>query len=186
MLIGLTGQNASGKGAIARYLGKKGFLYFSLSDILRNELKRRGKRSDREALLALGNELREEEGAGILAELILKCLPGGRSCVIDSIRNPAEVEALRKRKDFMLVAVEAPIGARFERIKNRGREQDPKTFEAFVELEERESRGKEDNHQQLARTIALADFVISNDGTLEDLEDKVEKLMRDIESGQTE
>ena len=58
MIIGLTGANASGKGEAAGYLKSKGFAYYSLSDILREEAKLRGIEPSRENLIKLGNELR--------------------------------------------------------------------------------------------------------------------------------
>ncbi len=38
-IIGLTGRNAAGKGTIADLLKKRKFIYHSLSDTLREELK---------------------------------------------------------------------------------------------------------------------------------------------------
>ena len=38
MIIGVSGLNASGKGEFCRYLGSKGFIPFSLSDVIREEL----------------------------------------------------------------------------------------------------------------------------------------------------
>ncbi len=59
MIIGLTGKNASGKGETANYLKSKGFVYFSLSDELREEAKEKKIVATRENLIALGNELRK-------------------------------------------------------------------------------------------------------------------------------
>ena len=42
-LIGLTGTNGAGKGEVAAYLMKKGYAYVSLSDEIRDELRRQGK-----------------------------------------------------------------------------------------------------------------------------------------------
>ena len=43
MLIGLTAKNAAGKDEVARCLVERhGFSYFSLSDLLREELKKQG------------------------------------------------------------------------------------------------------------------------------------------------
>ena len=42
MLIGLTGRNAAGKGEVARYLQKKSFYYYSLSDVIREDIRSRG------------------------------------------------------------------------------------------------------------------------------------------------
>jgi len=186
MLIGLTGPNAAGKGAVAGYLKKKRFSYLSLSDVLRDELRFRGRKIDREALFSTGNELRQSEGPGVLAERVLERTVSGRSYIIDSIRHPAEVASLRKRSDFFLIVVDAPTDTRFERIKQRKREKDPTTFDGFLDLEEREMAGKEDDHQQLARTITLADYVIDNNGSFKELGEKVDRMVSEIESRCTE
>src|SRR5437867_11714994 len=47
MLIGLTGRNAAGKGEVARYLAKKSFYYYSLSDVIRDEIRSRGRSEER-------------------------------------------------------------------------------------------------------------------------------------------
>ena len=67
MLIGLTGRNAAGKGEVAEYLKKKSFYYYSLSDVIRDEIRSRGQEPTREALIEVGNELRQKHGAHILA-----------------------------------------------------------------------------------------------------------------------
>ncbi len=127
MIIGLTGKNGSGKGEAARFLTESGYEYYSLSDILRDELKARGKEVTRENLIAIGNEVRENHGAGALAERTLQKLGAEAHAVVDSVRNPFEVEALRRRSDFHLLSIEADPQTRFERTKARGRENDPKT-----------------------------------------------------------
>jgi len=41
LIIGLTGKNCAGKGTVAEYLAKKGFVGYSLSDIIREELSKK-------------------------------------------------------------------------------------------------------------------------------------------------
>src|SRR5215468_935904 len=105
MLIGLTGRNASGKGEVAAYLVKKSFYYYSLSDVIREEIRRRGQPLTRENMIETGNELRYHFGPGILAKRILEKIEADKHYVIDSIRNPSEVETLRTAKDFKLLKV---------------------------------------------------------------------------------
>src|SRR5437773_7761419 len=71
MLIGLTGRNAAGKGEVARYLQTKSFYYYSLSDVIRDEIRSRRLQPTRDLLIAVGNELRQKYGAKILAERVL-------------------------------------------------------------------------------------------------------------------
>jgi len=91
-LIGLTGTNGAGKGEVANFLKKKGYAYYSLSDLVRQELNKEGKELNRNNLIKMGNKLREKFGADILARLVVKKIRG--KAVIDSIRNPKEVEYL--------------------------------------------------------------------------------------------
>src|SRR5438034_4558811 len=138
MLIGLTGRNAAGKGEVAKYLQSKSFYYHSLSDAIRDEIRSRGLAPTREMLIQTGNELRRRFGSAVLAERILQRLDDDKNYVIDSIRNPAEVEAFRRAKHFRLISVEAPVELRFQRTVRRGRENDPMTLDKFKELENRE------------------------------------------------
>ena len=71
MIIGLTGKNASGKGEVADYLKTKGFVYYSLSDELREEATKRNIEPSRDNLTNLGNELRKKHGPNYLAQKIL-------------------------------------------------------------------------------------------------------------------
>ena len=176
MLIGLTGKNASGKGEVARCLQARGFEYYSLSDVIRDEIRARGEEPTRERLVRTGNDLRERLGAGVLAHRVLRKLDADTHAVIDSIRNPAEVETLRSTGHFRLVSVEADQRTRFERIRNRNREGDPQDFQGFVELEVREAKGNA-HSQNLIAVEQLADSTLANDGTLGELETAVDTLL---------
>jgi dephospho-CoA kinase len=177
MLIGLTSRNAAGKDEVARCLVERhGFRYFSLSDVLREELVREGLPVTRENLIRKGNDLRLSQGPGVLAEKALETLREEEKAVVVSIRNPGEVEALRRRADFLLVGVDAPVELRFSRAKARGRTDDAASLEDFIRQEQAELAG--DSHQQqLDRCFRMADRVLVNEGTLEELFSKVEKIL---------
>jgi len=176
MLIGLTGRNASGKGEVARYLQKKSFYYYSLSDVIRDEIRARRLDPTRELLITVGNELRQRYGANILAERILAKIEDDKHYVIDSIRNPSEVDAFRAAKHFKLLRIEAPAELRFQRILKRHRESDPVTLAEFVELENREAEG-DDTSQNLVKVELMADHSVANDSTLEKLYPQIDELL---------
>lgn len=177
MIIGLTGKNGAGKGEVAKYLQNRGFHYYSLSDVLREEAARHGGAISREVLVELGNRLRSEHGPGILAEKVFARLDPEKHYVIDSLRHPSEVQVLKRRADFILATVRAPEQLRFQRLKQRGRERDPKTLEDFKELEAREAQSDTASDQQLDRTIAMADIVLDNTGPLKMLHEKVREVL---------
>ncbi len=177
MIIGLTGKNGSGKTAVSEYLVSRGFEYHSLSDAIREEILTRGLQITREVLIDVGNELREKFGPGILAERILPSLDSGQNYVIDSIRNPQEVDVLRSRNDFTLLALEAEQGTRFERSRKRGRENAAQTLSQFAEEEARELDSDNPARQQLNATRQKADLIVTNDGTLEELHRRLDALL---------
>lgn len=173
-LIGLTGTNGAGKGETAAYLRTKGYAYFSLSDIIRDKLKEDGLEASRDNLIRKGNDLRRSGGSDILAKLVMDKVAG--KAVIDSIRNPKEVAFLKTRPGFILLAVDAPAALRFERVRKRGRNESAGTLEDFVR-KEAEENGADPDAQQLRACMDLADRIIINDGTLEELRRKLEELL---------
>lgn len=177
MLIGITGFYCSGKDTAADFLvGKKGFVHYSLSDALRDELRRRGKEITRANLLETGFDLRNTRGFGVLAELAVEKCRKTRDCenfVITSIRHPDEIRRLAAESDFFLLKLDAPSEIRFERLKKRGREQDPRTFEEFMAFEQKES-ATEGPGQQLGICAAMADVTVDN--SLNDYKTLYEKL----------
>ena len=172
--VGLTGPNASGKGEVAACLAEAGFDRHSLSDVVREEATRQGLDHSRDSLIRTGTYLREKFGPGVLAERILSLL-GGRS-VVDSIRNPGEIEVLRRLPGFHLLGVDAPLEIRFERSRARGRSGDGLTLEDFRRKESLEESGRGPG-QQLRVCLSLSDVVLLNDGTIEDLRRKVREAL---------
>ena len=181
MIIGITGKYASGKDSVAEYLVKKGFTHYSLSDEIREEAKKRKIKPARENLIQLGNELREKFGSGILAERILLKMGRDRekNYVVTSIRNPEEVKVLQKEEQFTLIAVTADIKKRFQWLQQRSRDGDPKTFQELVEKENIE-QSSDPGKQQLHTVEQMAGKILKNEGTLEELYQKTEKLLDDL------
>ena len=181
MIIGLTGKNGSGKGEVAQFLRERGFALYSLSDVIREELKRNRRQITRENLIEVGNQLRTTYGPSVLADRILEKLDPDKNYVVDSFRSPFEVEAFRRRGNFVLIHVVADAQVRFERIRARAREKDPKTFDEFLELEHAEDRDIETS-QQLSKTASMANFALENNGTLEELHEKIREALVKISS----
>jgi dephospho-CoA kinase len=173
-LIGLTGPNGAGKGEVAAFFVSRGYSYRSLSDIIREKLASVGLPSGRDNLIAKGNELRRTGGPDVLARLTLRNIQG--RTVIDSIRNPAEVECLRKEDGFILLAIDAPPALRFERVLRRGRDESAATLDDFIRKEV-EEMGANPEAQQIHRCLEMADAVIMNDGALDDLHRRLEAFL---------
>lgn len=180
MIIGLSGKNASGKGVVVRYLMEKGFEVFSLSDVIRDDLKATGDDVTREEMIKRGNELRERFGPSILADRIIIRMRPDRNYAIDSIRHSAEVEAFRKLDGFSLLWIDSEDTVRFDRIRSRGREGDPKTLEEFRDIEKREMEEASEFHQQILRCRELSDHIIENNGSIADMHDQLGTVLLEL------
>ena len=175
MLIGLTGRNASGKSTLVAWFVSKGMLSESCSDSIRAHLREQGVAESRSALSEGGRELRRMGGAGSLAEMLLERLAGS-DAVIDSIRTPGEVEALRSREDFVLIEVRAGMEARWKRAQERARAGDALDRETFFAQEQSEAVAKDEAGQALDATADLADMILVNDGSIDELNADLEEL----------
>ena len=182
-IIGLTGRNAAGKGTVAYFLEKNSFVYHSLSDTLREELKRRNLEESRENLIQIGNDLRKNGGPGVLADLMIHSLLSLEDHIVDSIRNPSEVKSLRRvypNHKFVLISVDASPEIRYERLKSRNRLGDSSSWEIFLEQEKLEESSKDPNKQQLLATISEAEFNVDNSGSIEQLENQIKAILKKL------
>ncbi|MBI2042762.1 AAA family ATPase [Candidatus Pacearchaeota archaeon] len=181
MLIGLTGRIASGKGEIVEYLKKKGFEYITISKIIREEAAKIKIPITRESLQDLGDLIRKHEGGNGWVKRMIERIDLKKNFIIDGIRNPGEVEELKKLIGFVLVSVDAPQKIRFERIISRNKPSDPKIWEEFVKVDGRDFLDLENPlGQQVGKCMALANFHVVNDSTREEFERKIEEIYAKI------
>ncbi len=185
-IIGLTGYMGSGKGELVKLLQQRGYTYTSLSDAVRAEATKRGLDHTREHLQFVGNQLREEQGPGILGKKIRETVEQERErrWVIDGIRNPGEWEELKQLPNFEMIGVTASPDTIVERIMQRNREGTPLSREeVLTKLNRERGIGEPPEGQQVQRCLDHADFLIVNEGTLEDLDAKLTHFER-LESGE--
>ncbi len=188
--IGVVGQIASGKGVLVNWLtGHLGFKSFSLSSIVHDEFKKRNVGvgfSDpltRKTLQDMGDELRRVFGDDILAKRIMeRCRDRvSRLIIIEGIRNPAEIKFLKKNKNFILIGVKASREIRFKRLLSRGKEWDPKTYSDFLKVDRRDiGVGQNKSGQQVGECLKYCDYVLMNNNSVEEFEEKIQKLMINI------
>jgi dephospho-CoA kinase len=181
--IGLTGRMASGKGEVVRILKNHGLRYISLSDIVRREAAKSEPGLARGQMQDLGNRLRAEGGAGILGKMVRELIEaaGESPWVIDGIRNPAEVAELRKMARFFLIGIESNVEIILARMKERGRSTDTVSeAELRTALAREWGAGEPEGGQQVGPTMAMADFVIANNGSLAELTAGLDALLKKI------
>jgi dephospho-CoA kinase len=178
-IIGITGTNAAGKGTVVDILKQDfGFKHLSVRDYLAKEVKKRNLEVNRNTLIETANDIRKNHSPSyIVEELYKEAEKLQEPVVIESIRTEGEVEALQKKPNFILIAVDADTKTRYERSLKRNSETDHLTCEEFIETEEREMNSHDKGKQNLMKCIEMADILIPNNGTIEDLREKVREYI---------
>jgi len=184
MIIGITGTIAAGKGTVSKYLEEVyDFKHLSVRKYLVEKLIRiennilTEEDVTRDAMVELANKLRSKHGPDFIVKELYKQATNYPNSIIESIRTVGEVLSLREIPNSILLAVDAPLELRYERAKIRKGLTDSVTFEKFAEEEKREMESDNIGKQNLNACISLADRVIINDGSLQDLKEKVSTLL---------
>jgi len=177
VVIGVAGMPGAGKATVRRIIKRMGYPAVVMGDVIREEAKRGGLEPTPENLGQIMLRLREEEGPAVVAKRCVPKIMEAREPVvlIDGIRSPQEVEEYKRHfLSFTLIAIHTSPEKRFRRLFRRGRSDDPRTWETFLERDRRElSVG-------LGDVIAQADHMIVNDGTMEQLEEEVQRVLKEL------
>ncbi|MEI6123279.1 MAG: AAA family ATPase [Bacteroidota bacterium] len=183
IIIGITGTLGAGKGTIVDYLVRNhGFVHFSVREYLVKEITLRGLRVNRDNMVLVANELRAAHYPSYIVEQLYNiALQNQRSCVIESIRTPGEAEMLKTKGNFYLFAVDADAELRYHRISLRASETDHVSFDTFIENEKREMTSEDPNKQNLKKCIEMADYVLLNNGCIDDLYNELIVVLNKID-----
>jgi dephospho-CoA kinase len=178
-LIAFTGMPGSGKSEAVQTVSEIGIPVIRMGDMVWEEVKKRGLKLTDKNVGEIASKMREEQGMDIWARKTLdkiKSLVQAEALVIDGIRNLEEVNRFRKelRGDFFLVAVVADKETRYKRLLHRQR-QDDSTI-----IKDLEMRDKRELEWGLGSVIASADIVILNEGSIDELHEKVRESIRNI------
>ncbi len=148
----------AGKSTIAEGLKSKGFDTINMGNAVRTEAKKNNLDPTGPNLGKLMLELREKNGPGAIAELVIPEIKNSKSnvVIIDGIRSNAEIDVLRQHGTVKLLAIHASTDKRFGFLQQRGRSDDPKTKENFEERDTRELG------VGISNSIALSDDAITN------------------------
>lgn len=170
-IVGITGTLGAGKGTIVDYLtNNKGFKHYSVRQFLIDEINKAGLPVNRDTMTEVANNLRAKYSpAYIIEELYKKAVQIGGNAIIESIRTPGEVKFLKKQGNFLLIAIDADPQIRYKRITLRATETDHISYDTFISNEKREFTTSDPNKQNLSKCIELADIILQNNGSIDEL-----------------
>ena len=177
-VIAVVGLAGSGKTEIVRYLEGKGLPKVYFGGPVFAEMKKRGLPISETNERAVRLELRKTHGMAAMAVL---CLPQiekyyeTNHVIIESHYSWEEYLVLRKRfvDKFKIIAAYAPPHIRYARLADR-----PHRSLTAPEAWARDKSQIEDSHQ--AGPIAMADYTIDNQSTLQYLHEQTEKAYQNI------
>jgi dephospho-CoA kinase len=167
----------SGKSEAMEVAKSRGYPVVRMGDLIWEEVDRQGRPRDAKNVGEVANGMRQTHGRDVWAvrtvERVRDVAKGHPVVLIDGIRNFEEVDTLRRSlgHDFVLVAIHTDPDHRFQRMVHRGRADDSKDPTVLRARDEREMGWG------IARTIALADEMLVNDGTLQSFRSKVSYLL---------
>jgi dephospho-CoA kinase len=179
IIIGLAGKMASGKAAVGEYFVKKyGAKKIRFSDPLRQILDVLDLPDSRQNLQMLSTSVRQNFGDDILSKAAMKLVSrlNDDILVIDGVRRTTDIENFKKLKNFFLIYIEASLEKRYERSIARAENPDDRemTRKEFEEKDEAEPEARIETLRE------AANFLINNNGTLEETYNQIEKILNEI------
>ena len=174
-VVSIVGMAGSGKSVVARVFEQAGFKRVRFGDITDQEVKKRGLPLNEENERNVREQLRKEHGMAAYAVLNLpriEALLKSSNVVVDGLYSWEEYILLKERygDSLKLIAVWASPSTRYKRL--AGRAIRPLTAEQAA------SRDKaEIENSQKGGPIAMADFTIINESSIEDLKRQAQKVL---------
>jgi dephospho-CoA kinase len=183
LLLCFTGMPGSGKTTALAILKEKGFSVVEMSTAVIELMAKEGVEINNKSMRSFPTALREKHGLDIVSKLTAEKISSMKGEIaVFGIRSLKEVEYFKKHlegRSVHLITFTLPPKERFDRIQaeHRGRKDEPKTLEEFMERERIESGWG------LAEAVDGAEFAISNDGTKADLSKNIDAVIKLIREG---
>lgn len=193
-LVGISGTNGSGKDTLGHILAEyHNYLFISVTELLRDECKKRGIKVSRENLRMVSAEWRREFGLAVLIDKAVSkynTVKGKYSgLAVASLRNPGEADRVHELNGIV-VWLDADPKVRYDRVRRSSdhrihrKHEDDKTFEEFIAEEEAEMHKSGDEATlDMSAVKDRADVLIDNsqDNTsnesIADFKAQVEKVL---------
>jgi dephospho-CoA kinase len=176
-VLGIVGMPGSGKSEAAHIGQDYGFDIVVMGDVIRREVARRYLEPNPETVGRIMLDLRQQHGPSIVAQLCLQHIAETNydHIIIEGIRSMAEVTEFKTQfSQFIVLAIHASPSTRFQRILTRGRSDDANNHQFFIERDQREL------HVGIGAVIALADYVVINEGTLKEFHTQIHQFYEAI------
>ena len=173
-IFALVGMPGSGKTEATLILKDSIFSKVVMGDVIREEMKNKKIPINSKNMREFMIDLRKKEGMDIVARKCIRKIESLDSniIIIDGLRNFEEVEFFKKNlESFKIIAVNTSSETRYKRLLARKREDDSLDIELLKE------RDKKEISVGIGRVIEIADHIIDNEGTVEQLQKEFKKII---------
>ncbi len=146
-----------------------------MGDVVRSEVTKRGIELTNTNIGKIAESERERHNYGIWAERTVPLI-NNDNILIDGIRGDAELEVFKSAfgKELKVIGIHASPKIRFQRIIGRNRKDATLTWVAFCQRDLRELKWG------IGNAIALCDFMLINESSLEDFQKSAKSLIKTL------
>jgi len=186
-IVCLVGMPGAGKTTVAEEFIKNGFAYLRFGQIVIDELKKLGLKISEANERKIRESLRKKYGMGAFAILnipkIDKILKKS-NVVVDGLYSWTEYKIMKKkyRERMYVVAVFAPPKLRYKRLTEREEKDKESRFRPLTKKEAISRDFAEIENLEKGGPIAMADFTVLNVGSLKELKENVQKVIKKIKN----
>lgn len=173
-IIAVVGMCGAGKSVACDYFKEKRYDYVYFGGATMDELKKRGMEVNVENEKLVREDLRKTLGMGAFAIIKLPEIEAGlanTNVIADGLYSWSEYKVLKDKfgDDFKVLAVHTPPTLRYKRLSTRDNR--PLTPEEAYGRDKAEIENIEKGGP-----IAMADYMVINDGSVEDLKGQLKEL----------
>ena len=182
-ILAVVGMSGSGKSVVVDYLTDKGYPKVYFGGMIYKEMEKRGieRTEDGESEKKFREEIREKEGKDwvvrqVIAETKDLIAAGQKRIVLDGVYSWTEYKTLKHEfpQSLTFVAIVVDKDLRYDRVSKRpGRSFDAKAI--------RERDRSEIENLEKGGPIVAADYYILNNGTVADIKNRVDEILKEIE-----
>jgi cytidylate kinase len=184
-IVGIAGTNGAGKDTVGQILADHhNYLFISVTELLRDEARRRGQPTEREVLRTISAEWRRESGLGVLIDKAVEAYEKVKNdysgVVMASLRNPGEADRIHELGGTLLW-IDADPKVRYHRVQAnkevRARHhEDSKTYKQFIAEEKAEM-----SHLGDAATLNMAGVKDKSDLFIDNSHEDIDLFRKDVE-----
>ena len=182
-ILAVVGMSGSGKSVVVDYLTEKGYPKVYFGGMIYKEMEKRGieRTEDGESEKEFREMIRETEGKDWVVRQVIEethnlIKAGQKRIILDGVYSWTEYKSLKHEfpGSLIFVAVVVDKKLRYERVAKRPE----RSFDAKAV---RERDRSEIENLEKGGPIAAADYYVLNNGTVEDVKNRVDEILKEIQ-----